>query len=86
MLETLLIETDYESIDRAWRETLMLARTHRLTVYDACYLELAVRRGLPLATLDKELAAAGRKLGVEGVGVGYERYDQKLCQKMVTSK
>ena len=69
MLETLLIETDYESMDRARRETLMLARTHRLTVYDdACYLELALRRGLPMATLDKELAAAGREMGVEMLG------------------
>ena len=68
MLGALLIETDYETIPRAWRETLILARTHRLTVYDACYLELALRRGLPLATLDKELAVAGREVGVEVLG------------------
>jgi predicted nucleic acid-binding protein len=37
---------------------LGLARTHRLTVYDAAYLELAVRIGAPLATLDRKLAAA----------------------------
>jgi predicted nucleic acid-binding protein len=39
---------------------LALARQHRLTVYDAAYLELAQREGLPLATLDEELARAAR--------------------------
>jgi predicted nucleic acid-binding protein len=45
-----------------------LARKHRLTVYDAAYLELAVRRGFPLATLDEPLAAAARAEGVPLVG------------------
>jgi predicted nucleic acid-binding protein len=39
---------------------LALARKHRLTVYDASYLELAQRETLPLATLDKDLARAAR--------------------------
>jgi predicted nucleic acid-binding protein len=43
---------------------LQLARTHRLTAYDAAYLELAVRSGLPLATLDEELHRAAKKLGI----------------------
>ena len=55
-------------IDRAPDEgaILRLARTHRLSVYDAAYLELAQREGLPLATLDADLkkAAAG-----EGVAI-----------------
>ena len=55
-------------IDRAPDEgaVLRLARTHRLSVYDAAYLELAQREGLPLATLDADLkkAAAG-----EGVAI-----------------
>ncbi|MBY0611798.1 MAG: type II toxin-antitoxin system VapC family toxin [Beijerinckiaceae bacterium] len=59
MLRDLAIETDQETVGHAFRETLMLARAHRLTASDACYLELALRRGLPLATLDNELAAAG---------------------------
>lgn len=42
-----------------WRAIFVLARTHRLTAYDAAYLELAVRTGLPLATLD---GACGRRL------------------------
>jgi predicted nucleic acid-binding protein len=40
------------------------ARRTNLTVYDAAYLELAVRRGLPLATLDERLAEAARQAGV----------------------
>jgi predicted nucleic acid-binding protein len=43
---------------------LVLARTHRLTVYDAAYLELASRLGLPLATLDRPLALAARAAAV----------------------
>ena len=48
-----------------WRETLEFARRHRLTVYDATYLELALRTNLPLATLDRELAVAARREGVD---------------------
>lgn len=40
--------------------TLQLARAHRLTIYDAAYLELAVRRHLPLVTFDAALAEAAR--------------------------
>ena len=43
---------------------LDLARRRSLTVYDATYLELAQRRGVPLATLDQALAAAAKKEGV----------------------
>ena len=45
-------------------DVLSLARRHRLTVYDAAYLELAQRRNLPLATLDAALARAARAEGV----------------------
>jgi predicted nucleic acid-binding protein len=43
--------------------SLALARAHRLTAYDATYLELALRRGAPLATFDQKLAEAARKAG-----------------------
>jgi predicted nucleic acid-binding protein len=43
---------------------LRLARTHRLSVYDAAYLELAQREGLPLATLDADLRRAAAEEGV----------------------
>lgn len=47
---------------------LALARRHRLSFYDAVYLELAQREGMALATLDQELAAAARVEGVALVG------------------
>ena len=59
------IEIDTETLTKVWRETLNLADEFRLTLYDACYLELAHRRELPLATHDQELRAAGKKLGIE---------------------
>ncbi|KQY15288.1 type II toxin-antitoxin system VapC family toxin [Rhizobium sp. Root482] len=58
------IETDPQTAARAWGETLSLARAHKLTSYDAAYLELASRRGAMLATKDKALAAAAHQLGV----------------------
>lgn len=45
-------------------ELAELAATHRLTTYDAAYLELALRRRMPLATLDVDLAAAAAERGV----------------------
>ena len=58
------IETDPQTAARAWGETLSLARAHKLTSYDAAYLELASRRGAILATKNKALAAAAHQLGV----------------------
>jgi predicted nucleic acid-binding protein len=43
---------------------LELARSERLSAYDASYLELAMRRGIPLATKDDDLAKAARRAGV----------------------
>src|SRR5947209_14780978 len=43
---------------------LSLGRTHGLTAYDAAYLELAMRNGLPLATQDAQLCAAASRVGV----------------------
>src|SRR6266436_9787202 len=58
------------TIDRAPSEpgVLTLARRHRLTVYDAAYLELALREALPLATLDEALASAARAEQVPLIG------------------
>ncbi len=39
-------------------EVLRLARTHKLSIYDAAYLELALRKNVPLATLDADLIQA----------------------------
>ena len=57
-LQAYRITVDDETTERAWRETLELATRHGLTTYDAAYLELALRRRLPLATLDETLRKA----------------------------
>ena len=64
-LRAFSVIVDGDGLTRLWRETVALARTHRLTMYDAAYLELAIRRSLPLASLDKELVTASRIAGVE---------------------
>ena len=59
------LEEDDETSFNAWASTWALARDEGLTIYDAAYLELALRRKLPLATGDKALIAAGKKQGVD---------------------
>lgn len=51
-------------------EVLRLARTHRLSAYDAAYLELALRKNTPLATLDADLVKASRGESVRIIGEG----------------
>lgn len=48
----------------AWQETMELPERYKLTLYDATYLELALRCSLPLATLDKSLKNAADKAGI----------------------
>jgi len=67
-LALLDITTDNQTDTHAWAETLQLADRFRLTIYDAAYLELAHRRGVPLATLDEDLSAAGLALGLHVLG------------------
>lgn len=64
LLQDLPIAIDDETAGHAWHETIHLARTHQLSAYDAAYLELAVRRRLPLASLDGPLKAAAKAVGV----------------------
>jgi len=64
LLQSLLITVDDETALRAWQDTLHLARLHGLTVYAAAYLELAIRLGLPLASLDDQLKTAATAAGV----------------------
>ena len=67
-LSKLGIERDDEAPDRAFTHLLPLCRAHRLTSYDAIYLELAIRRSLPLATLDNDLRKTAKKLGLGLLG------------------
>ena len=64
ILDALPIETDQETVSRASTSSMELARAQGLTLYDSAYLELAMRRSLPLATLDNQLRAAAKKTGV----------------------
>lgn len=64
LLERLPIAVEDEAADRAWSQTFALAGVHNLTAYDAAYLELAARTGLPLATKDEDLRAAANTIGV----------------------
>jgi predicted nucleic acid-binding protein len=64
MLGGLPIVIDDQGANRAFGEVLMLARTWRLSAYDAAYLELALREGCPLATLDAALQQAAAGLGI----------------------
>lgn len=67
-LAALSISVDPDTDRTAWSATLQLADRYRLTLYDAAYLELARRRSLPLATLDRALRAAAQAAGVPLVG------------------
>ncbi|MBU6374251.1 MAG: type II toxin-antitoxin system VapC family toxin [Alphaproteobacteria bacterium] len=64
LLAALPITTDAECWSRAGSETTLVALGQNLTVYDAAYLELALRIGAPLATFDQALRTAARSLGV----------------------
>lgn len=64
LLEGLSVVQDTQSVGVAVNSLLPLAREHKLSAYDAAYLDLAMREGLPLATLDNALRRAGRKAGV----------------------
>ena len=64
LLETLDVLVDEETPSRALGRVLDLARAERLTAYDAAYLELAMRLGIPLASKDTDLCDAAERLGV----------------------
>jgi predicted nucleic acid-binding protein len=68
LIAELQIEVEEADVDRALGPVVDLARSHGLSTYDASYLETAIRRGLPLATLDSRLAAAARTSGVPLIG------------------
>lgn len=64
-LQALPIEIDPVSTSRTWGTSLELANAHRLSLYDAIYLELAVRLRMPLVTLDRALRSAGQTVGID---------------------
>ena len=64
------LEVAVEPIDSslAFNDVYTLARQHFLTAYDAAYLELAIRKSLPLASLDEDLKKAALASGVKVIG------------------
>ncbi|HEX3952976.1 MAG TPA: type II toxin-antitoxin system VapC family toxin [Stellaceae bacterium] len=70
LLETLSISVDEETSAHALGRVLNLARAQRLTAYDAAYLELAMRLGVPLASKDRDLCDAAERVGIAVVRAG----------------
>jgi predicted nucleic acid-binding protein len=64
VLQALNITTDHQAEQHAGQATLGLARQHGLSVYDATYLELAMRLGLPLASRDEALRKVAQAVGL----------------------
>jgi predicted nucleic acid-binding protein len=68
LIESLDLEVDDQAPGRAFAHLLPLCRSHELTSYDAVYVDLSLRRQLPLASLDDDLRAAAKALGIEVLG------------------
>ena len=64
-LENLTIHVDSLTAHQTFTRIINIARTYKLSSYDASYLELAMREGIPLATLDSDLRKAAKKAQVE---------------------
>ena len=65
LLRQLPIRIEPASLDQMFAEIIALARNQNLSTYDAAYLELAMRSGLPLVTLDEALQRAAIRCGVK---------------------
>ena len=64
LLESLPIHISDSHLKSLWNNAVVVAREHDLSVYDGTYLDLAMREGIPLATHDKALRKAAKKLGI----------------------
>jgi predicted nucleic acid-binding protein len=67
LIKGLDIKVDIENSSRGFHEILLIAHSEKITTYDAAYIELAMRFGLPLATRDKQMRVAAKRLGVEPI-------------------
>jgi len=61
LLSELPITVDQESPERMIKEIFALAREYRLSTYDASYLDLAMKKSIPIATLDNRLLTAAKQ-------------------------
>jgi len=64
LIGAFLITVDDKTVAHALSDTMHLARAHNLSSYDAAYLKLAIRLGLPLAGLDGKLKTTASAVGV----------------------
>lgn len=64
LLSQLPIVVEYDRTERVMKDLLALARTNSLSSYDACYLDLSMRKGISIATLDTQLKKAAQKTSV----------------------
>jgi predicted nucleic acid-binding protein len=64
LLSELPISVDQEPPERTIKEIFALAREHKLSTYDASYLDLAMKKGIPIATLDGRLISAAKRSNV----------------------
>jgi len=71
LITELPIIIEQESPERMIKEIFALARKHELSSYDASYLDLAMRKGLPIATLDNNLINAAKRSQVPIVNFKY---------------
>ncbi len=63
-LAGLPVSVDVLTEAKAWSDTINLSRQQGTSAYDAAYLELALREGVPIASLDVKLKAAAKSVGV----------------------
>ena len=70
LLESLSLVQDVQPVSDHMSKVLPMAREYGLSAYDAAYLELSIRHGAPLATLDGKLQKAARKAGIEVFAAG----------------
>jgi predicted nucleic acid-binding protein len=64
LLDSLSLVQDVQSVSEHVSNVLPLAREYNLSAYDAAYLELSIRHGTPLATLDGKLQKAAQEAGI----------------------
>lgn len=64
LLDSLSLVQDMQSVGEHVSNILPLARQYNLSAYDAAYLELSIRHGTPLATLDGKLQKAAQEAGI----------------------
>ena len=65
LLDGLTVLMDSQTVTESVSNILPIAREYGLSAYDAAYLDMAVRHGAPLATLDCQLQKVGQKAGIE---------------------